>query len=163
MRDAAALTRFSCCQRRAPGRGAPGPPGSSAPPASAHPRAGRGWGRPGGTRLPGASWGRLSEERRARGGCEAVSQVDFLLFRAHRWLAATHQGWVRGVASALGPHQVQGLQGGVVVRGHPAVRPAPAPLHWKGRGGEAENAVSAVQPVTQWWFSAGVTHDQTCC
>lgn len=142
---------FSCCRRRAPGRGAPWPPGSSAPPASAHPRAARGWGRRGGTRLPGASLGRLSG-----GGC-GVSffgvgwEVEFV---PSARLVATHQGWIGGVASALGPHQVQGLQGGVVVRGHPALRPATASLHWgRVRGREQRRCRVAFNAVVLHWWS----------
>ena len=50
-------TTFACCQRRAPGRGALWPPGSSAPPASARLGGALGWARPGGTPLPWASSG----------------------------------------------------------------------------------------------------------
>lgn len=55
-----ALTKFSCCQRTAPGTGAPSPPVSFAPLVSAHPKGGQGLGRPDGTPPPWASLGQLS-------------------------------------------------------------------------------------------------------
>lgn len=118
------LTMFSCCQRTGPGKGALWPPGSSAPPVSAHPMGERGWGHPCGTRLLGASWGQLSGGERRFSHWSRWPESN----RLHRtW---SHQSWVWGVASALGPHQVQGFQGRIVIRGHPASRPGPSTHHW---------------------------------
>lgn len=118
------LTMFSCCQRTGPGKGALWPPGSFAPLVSAHPTGEQGWGRPCGTRLLGASSGQLSGSERSLSDSRRSPERNGL------YGSRSHQSWIRGVASALGPHQVQGLQGRIVIGGHPASRPGSATHHW---------------------------------
>lgn len=124
-----ALTMSSCCQRRGPGRGAPGPPASFAPLVSTHPRGGRELGRLCGTLLPGASLGQLSV------GKQRVRQAAFNLCDVSMHQLMSHQSRIGGVASALCPHQVQGFQGWIVIRCHPASWPGPATHHWQGTVG----------------------------
>lgn len=50
--------------------------------------------------------------------------------RKRLFVICSHQSRIGGVASALGPHQVQRFQGRIVIRGHPASWPGPATHHW---------------------------------
>jgi len=62
----------------------------------------------------------------------------------------THQRRVGGVPPALGPHQVQGVQGGILVLGQPA-RAAPHALAHHCAGGEGRGESAACPPPGNGW------------
>lgn len=150
---------FSCCQRRAPGRGAPWPPGSSAPPASAHPRAGRGWVRPGGRRLLGASLGRLSEGvGGGRGDGKGVRRAGHILFgfpercRAHG-LAAYSPGLDTRGSLGTWPTPGPGPPGRSSRRRSSSTQTCPGYAPLRGEGQRTPLALYSLSPEVLNWQS----------